>query len=103
MYRPPRGCSAAHCFLIAGFLLFTVKPQDIYPFPSGHHAASACLATESQNSRLAKARSGIKGVKRSRRQALVAKGVLGCKALIPKRSVGLQNLKHLKGVLVCKP
>ena len=67
-------------FLAAGFLLFTFKPQAKDPFPSGHRAASACFATASQNSRLAKARSGIRGVKRSRRQALPA-----------KRSAGLQN------------
>ena len=30
------------------------------------------------------------------------KGVLGCKTLSPKRSVGVQNPKELKGVLGCK-
>ena len=78
-------------FLVAGFLFFTIKPKVIYPFPSGHRAASACFATASQNSRLAKAWSGIKGVERSRRQALPA-----------KRSAGLQNPKPLQGVLGCK-
>ena len=52
--------------LVAGFLLFTIKPKAIYPFPSGHRTASACFATTSQNSRLAKAPSGIKGAQRYR-------------------------------------
>ena len=36
----------------------------VYPFPSGHRTASACFATISQNSPLAKARSGIKGAQK---------------------------------------
>ena len=70
---------------------FSIENSAIYPFPSGHRAASARFATASQNSRSAKARSGIKGVKRSRRQAFPA-----------KRSLGLQSRKPLKGVLGCK-